>query len=194
VTRAPVTARPSPPPGTAIRPDRRPAHPLHSLNSPKRITAHDAVAHDGAGRVTWTYATNAEPNQTKTRTQTGVEFLAAFAQHILPPRMVRIRFRGLWSTAHRRTKLDRVRAWLLDHPQTPPAVPPPSPPPAPTLLRANTTPTIDERRRCTACGRGTYKQLAGPCPRPSRHERRHLLNELRSHECAASPKEANTAV
>ena len=161
--------------------------------SPQRILAHDPAANGGAGSVTWTYVTNAEPDRVHTRTQTGVEFLAAFAMHILPPRMVRIRFRGLWCTAHRRTKLDCARAWLLAN-QTPP--PDPTPPPGPsTVTPAAATPApADELRRCPICGIGTFQRLTGPCPRPSRQERRRLLAEIRHQERAVSPMEGHVPV
>lgn len=156
--------------------------------SPRRIIAHDPAANVGAGSVTWTYATNAEPDRPQTRVATGIDFLAAFAQHILPPRLVRIRFRGLWCTAHRRTKLDRARAWLLAQvPQAPPD-PPTTPPPPPA---ADQPPAPDPRRRCTTCGLGSYQRLPGPCPRPSRHERRLRLTTLRAQERAAAPAEGH---
>lgn len=148
--------------------------------SPKRIIAHDPAANDGAGRVTWTYRTNAEPDVMRQCFQTGAEFLAGFAQHILPPRLVRIRFRGLWSTAHRRTKLHRARLWLYEQRG---GLPPPLPPPPP--------PPIDPRRRCQACGQGTYQRVHGPCPRPTRAQRRILLAELRLQERTGPPTEVH---
>jgi hypothetical protein len=57
--------------------------------SPRRITAHGPAANAGAGSVTWTYATNAEPDRTQIRVATGIDFLAAFAPHILQSRLVR---------------------------------------------------------------------------------------------------------
>ena len=156
--------------------------------SPRRIVAHDPAANAGAGSVTWTYATNAEPDQIRTRVVTGTAFLAAFAQHILPPRLVRIRFRGLWCTAHRRTKLDRARAWLLAQPVSAPPDPPDPPPPTPAPEQP---PEPDPRRRCSTCGLGSYQRLPGPCPRPSRQERRHLLMEIRTQERAATPVEGH---
>jgi hypothetical protein len=152
--------------------------------SPKRITAHDPTANDGAGRVTWTYCTNAKPDVERTCIQTGAEFLAAFAQHILPPRLVRIRFRGLWSTAHRRTKLDSARRWLIQQQGGAPPQPPPPPQPAPP---------IDPRRQCQACGHGTYQRIPGPCPRPTRAQRRSLLAELRRQERTGPPAEVHAS-
>ncbi len=38
-----------------------------ALSSPRRITAHDPAANAGAGSVTWTYATNADPDRTQIR-------------------------------------------------------------------------------------------------------------------------------
>lgn len=154
--------------------------------SPKRITAHDPTANDGAGRVTWTYRTNAEPDIERTCIQTGPEFLSTFAQHILPPRLVRIRFRGLWSTAHRRTKLHRARDWLIQ--QQGAASPQAPPPPEPT-----DPPPIDPRRRCQACGTGSYHRIPGPCPRPTRTQRRILLAELRRQERIGPPAEVHAS-
>ena len=154
--------------------------------SPKRIIAHDPAANDGAGRVTWTYRTNAEPDVPREVIQTGTEFLASFVQHILPPRLVRIRFRGIWSTAHRRTKLHRARAWLVE--QQGGAQPPSPPPPAPA-----TPPPIDPRRRCHACGQGSYQRIPGPCPRPTRAQRRILLAELRRQERTGPPAEVHAS-
>lgn len=158
--------------------------------SPQRIIAHDPAANDGAGSVTWTYVTNAEPGRVHTRVQTGVEFLAAFAQHILPPRMVRIRFRGLWCTAHRRSKLDCARAWLLAN-QPPPPEPSSSPGPSTPTPATDAPAPVDAQRRCPICGIGTFQRLPGPCPRPSRQERRRLLTEIRHQERAVSPVEGH---
>lgn len=154
--------------------------------SPKRVIAHDPAANDGAGRVTWTYRTNAEPDVPRQVIQTGAEFLAGFAQHVLPPRLVRIRFRGIWSTAHRRTKLHRARLWLVE--QQGGAPPPSPPPPAPA-----TPPPIDPRRRCHACGQGSYQPIPGPCPRPTRAQRRLILTELRRQERTGPPAEVHAS-
>jgi len=156
--------------------------------SPRRITAHDPAANAGAGSVTWTYATNADPDRTQIRVATGIDFLAAFAQHILPPRLVRIRFRGLWCTAHRRTKLDCARAWLLA--QQPQASPEPAtPPPSPSATEL--PPEPDPRRRCSTCGLGSYQRLPGTCPRPNRRERGQLLTAIRAQERTAAAVEGH---
>jgi hypothetical protein len=148
--------------------------------SPKRILAHDPNANNGAGSVTWTWKTNKEPNKINTKTQTGPEFLALFAQHILPPRLVRIRFRGLWATAHRKTKLNKARTWLSENRPTPPTPPPPEP---------ETPETPNEKITCTVCGKGTYQRTVGPCPRPPYGQRRRILDRLRHHERTPKPQD-----
>jgi hypothetical protein len=142
--------------------------------SPKRILAHDPQA----GTVTYTWTTNAEPDAARQDTLPAVEFLARFAQHILPPRFQRIRFRGLWSTAHRATKLRVVQQALAIN-RAPP--PPPSPPPEP------------RRDLCTTCGLGHYHRLPGPCPRPTSAERRRIMALIRNARRTATPVEATTA-
>jgi hypothetical protein len=97
-------------------------------------------------------------------------FIERFARHILPPGFVRIRFRGLWATAHRATKLDVVRRALE---QARPNVtslekPPDATPPAPT---------VNERFRCTVCDVGTYHRLPGG-NRPNRAERHRRLRVM----------------
>lgn len=157
---------------------------------PERIQTHDPAANGGAGQVTWTWASNADPKRQQTRTQTGVDFLATFARHILPPRLVRIRFRGLWCTAHRATKLEQARAWLLLHRPAPPP-PPPQPPPDPSLALTTDASAkgVTEKDRCPVCGVGTYRRIPGPCPRPNRAERRRILDQIRDDERAQAPHE-----
>jgi len=85
-----------------------------------------------AGLVTYTWATNAAPDVTCTATIPATEFLRRFARHILPPGFHRIRFRGLWCTAHRATKLHVVQRWFAMHrPLPPPPAPPAAPPERP---------------------------------------------------------------
>ena len=142
--------------------------------SPKRILAHDPQA----GTVTYTWTTNAKPNTVQQATLPAVEFLARFAQHILPPRFQRIRFRGLWSTAHRATKLQVVQQALAIN-RAP--LPPPSPPPEP------------RRDLCATCGLGHYHRMLGPCTRPSQSERRRIIALIRNARRTATPVEATTA-
>jgi hypothetical protein len=150
--------------------------------SPKRILAHDPKANQGAGSVTWTWKSNQDPDTIHTRTQTGVDFLATFAQHILPPRLVRIRFRGLWSTAHRRAKLNPAHAWLSQHrPSSATQAPPSTQTPKPSPLQ-----------RCPTCGQGTlHPHLSGYCPRPRRAVRRRILADLRRQERTSTPPQEN---
>lgn len=142
--------------------------------SPKRILAHDR----DAGTVTYTWTTNNEPDRPQQDTIPAVEFLRRFAQHILPPRFQRIRFRGLWSTAHRETKLRTVQRHL--HALPAPTTDPPSPPPP------------DPRTACPHCGRGHYHRRPGPCPRPSPRDRRTTLTRLRQELRTQAPHEATT--
>lgn len=80
--------------------------------SPQRVTAYDPAT----GLVTYTWATNAAPDVTCTATIPAIDFLTRFAQHILPPGFQRIRFRGLWCTAHRATKLRVAQRVVRDPP------------------------------------------------------------------------------
>jgi hypothetical protein len=129
--------------------------------SPSRVTYDRAT-----GTVALSWRSNAEPDRPQQTVLPAVEFLRRFAQHILPPRFQRIRFRGLWSTAHRATKHVVAQAALALRP--PPTEPDPPPPPEP------------RRDRCTACGRGHYQRIPGPCPRPPRHERQRILADIRN--------------
>jgi hypothetical protein len=141
--------------------------------TPQRILAHDPVA----GTVTYGWSTNAEPNKPQQTTIPATEFLRRFAQHILPPHFQRIRFRGLWSTAHRATKLNVARQALCGMtPPSPPSTPPPPPPP-------------HERNRCPICGNGHYHRIPGPCPRPTRTERGKILKRLRKTGNSQTPTE-----
>ena len=146
--------------------------------SPRRVLAHDPQA----GTVTYTWTTNAEPDRPQQATIPAVEFLRRFAQHILPPRFQRIRFRGLWATAHRATTLHRIQRHLNALP--PPGQPsvPPTPPPPP-----------DPRSACPCCGRGRYQRLPGPCPRPPARERRRTLQAIRLERRTQAPPETITA-
>jgi hypothetical protein len=138
--------------------------------SPKRVIAYDAAA----GTVTYTWRTNAEPDREQRRTLPAIDFLRRFAQHILPPRFHRIRFRGLWSTAHRKTKLWAVQVALGAAPRAATA-------PQDHAPRADTL--------CRMCNQGHYVRLPGPCPRPRRRDRLRYLWELRHAQRVAIPQE-----
>lgn len=121
------------------------------------------------GKVTLNWRANAAPDLPRQTEMTATEFLLRFAQHILPPRFHRIRFRGLWCTAHRATKLDLARRLLglqggvaigAAVAASPPFQPPQGDP-------------------CTRCGLGHYQRLPGPVQRPRSRERRRLLAEIR---------------
>jgi hypothetical protein len=144
--------------------------------SPSRVTAYDPAT----AQVTYTWATNAAPDVTRTATIPAVDFLARFAQHILPPGFQRIRFRGLWCTAHRATKLRVVQTWFSTHRPVPPPLPPEPPPP----------PTTDDPCRCTSCGLGRWRLVPGTWQRPPTAERRRLLDQQRHLRRTQTPVEA----
>lgn len=143
--------------------------------SPKRILAHDPQA----GTVTYTWRTNAQPDRAQQTTVSAVDFLARFAQHILPPRFMRIRFRGLWATAHRKTGLRRAQAALG---ALLPPVPTLDAPPASSDHHDGATP-------CAHCAHGHYRRIPGTGERPPRTRRRALLQALRQ-DLRQTPGEA----
>jgi len=142
--------------------------------SPKRVT-YDPVART----ATLTWSSNAEPDRTQTTTMSAVDFINRFAQHILPPRFHRIRFRGLWSTAHRATKLDVARAFLGARQ---------APDPTPPDIRPE-----PRRDCCAACAIGHYQRVPGFSARPPRQERRRLLTMIRGGALHPTHAEATTA-
>jgi hypothetical protein len=130
--------------------------------SPGRIRAYDgtAVTFEGKG---------------ETFTLPAPEFIRRFAQHVLPPGFVRIRFSGLWATRHHGAKLDTARAWLAAHGRRrPPATT--DAPPDPTLAASAPMPrpTPVPGERCPHCNQGTYRRQPGG-HRPRRAERQRLL-------------------
>lgn len=129
--------------------------------SPQRITAYDRQA----GTVTIGWTDHDTKRTDRSLALPVADFIQRFARHILPPGFVRIRFRGLWSTAHRATKLDIVRQALAVRQQTTAA------PTAPANSIA-----IDFSR-CAVCGVGTYRRMPGG-NRPSRAERHRRLRTL----------------
>lgn len=146
--------------------------------SHRRVTAYDPAT----GLVTYTWATNAAPDVTCTVTIPAIDFLTRFAQHILPPGFQRIRFRGLWCTAHRATKLRVAQQWFATHrPATPPASSPPEPP---------ERPLADDPCRCSTCGLGRWRLVPGTWQRPTTAERRRLLEQLRQDRRTQTPVEA----
>jgi hypothetical protein len=146
--------------------------------SPQRILAHDRAA----ATVTYTWKTNKEPDRPQQATLPAVQFLRRFAQHILPPRFQRIRFRGLWATAHREAKLRTVQRHFqkaLTKWQAPCDAPP--------------RPSPDPRTACPCCGMGHYHRRPGPCPRPSARDRRRTLVRLREELRTQVPQGTTTA-
>jgi len=147
--------------------------------SPARVTAYDPAT----GLVTYTWATNAAPDVICTATIPAVAFLHRFAQHILPPGFQRIRFRGLWCTAHRATKLHVAQQWFATH--RPQMLPPPAPPTVPSER-----PLADDPCRCTTCGLGRWRLVPGTWQRPTTAERRRLLEQQRRDRRTQTPVEA----
>lgn len=143
--------------------------------SPHRVTAYDPAT----DLVTYTWATNAAPDVTCTATITASAFLARFGQHIMPPGFQRIRFRGLWSTAHRATKLRVAQHWFATHrPTMAPAAAPPAPP---------ERPRASDPCRCTTCGLGRWQFVPGTWQRPTTAERERLLAQLRHERRTQTP-------
>lgn len=128
------------------------------------------VAYDREkGQVTLRWRANAAPDVPRETVMTASAFLLRFAQHILPPRFHRIRFRGLWCTAHRATKLELARRLLGQQAGAASGdaviTGPPLQPPKGDL--------------CTTCGLGHYQRVPGPVQRPRSRERQRLLAEIR---------------
>jgi hypothetical protein len=138
--------------------------------APQRIRAWD----QDAGTVTVEWTANDDTRSTNTLTLPVAEFILRFAQHILPPHFRRIRFRGLWSTRHRRAKLDHVRSILQ---QLRPQVLTQQHAPAIAKASASASPSTPDPRRCEICGLGTYRRLPGGA-RPHRAERHRRLRAL----------------
>jgi hypothetical protein len=145
---------------------------------PRRVTAYDPTS----GLVAYTWATNAAPDVTCTATIPAADFLVRFAQHILPPGFQRIRFRGLWCTAHRTTKLLVVQAWFAANRTTAPT------PSRPAELSRPIQ--ADDPCRCTNCGLGRWRLVPGTWQRPAAAERRRLLEQLRQLRRTQAPVEA----
>jgi hypothetical protein len=138
--------------------------------SPGRIRSYDgqSVTFDGKGQPF---------------TLPAADFVRRFAQHVLPPGFVRIRFCGLWATRHRGAKLEAARAWLAarGRRRTPAATTPLSPAaPLPCIgvgvlaappPRPSGAPPGDP---CPRCGQGVYRRCPGG-HRPRRAERQRLL-------------------
>ncbi len=146
--------------------------------SHRRVTAYDPAT----GLVTYTWATNAAPDVTCTATIPAIDFLTRFAQHILPPGFQRIRFRGLWCTAHRATKLRVAQQWFATHRTAAPSAS--TPPERPER------PLADDPCRCTTCGLGRWRLVPGTWQRPTTAERRRLLEQLRQVRRTQTPVEA----
>jgi hypothetical protein len=138
-----------------------------SAISPKRIHNFDR----DAGTVTYTWSTNAQPDITRTATINAVDFLLRFAQHLLPPGIQRIRYRGLWHPSQRTTTLQAARHALQASPPTTESQPPPLTTPTPANITGD---------QCPQCGIGHYQRLPGPHQRPSRHARRTRLAAIRA--------------
>lgn len=129
--------------------------------SPGRIHAYDgaSVTFDGKGQR-FTVPTDT--------------FIQRFAQHVLPPGFVRIRFSGLWATRHRGAKLSAARNWLAANGRR---RPPPEAVPTGTVsarCSASRPPQPPPGDPCQLCGLGVYRRQPGG-HRPRRVERQRLL-------------------
>jgi hypothetical protein len=98
------------------------------------------------GQVTFSWKNYAQENRWQETTLPAVEFLARFLQHVLPPRLVRIRYYGLLAHCCRKKNLARCRELLAEAPVADPS--PAEPPPAPPAAEPDSAP------RCPACGVG----------------------------------------
>jgi hypothetical protein len=141
--------------------------------SPSRVTAYDAEK----DQVTFHWKDYAHKGRQESLTLSSAEFLQRFAQHIPPPGFVRIRFRGLWSTAHRKTKLAVVQAYFRARGGSGLTAAPPTP---------NPDPTATDHRRCPACGIGCYQRIPGDYRLP-RKDRRKRIRELIAGRRTATP-------
>jgi hypothetical protein len=141
--------------------------------SPSRITAYDAEK----DQVTFHWKDYAHRGRQESLTLSSAEFLQRFAQHSPPPRFVRIRFRGLWSTAHRKTKLAVVQENFKARGGSITATAPQAPPP---------DPAIPDHHRCSACGIGRYRRIPGDY-RIARKDRRRLIRELIARRRTTTP-------
>ena len=149
--------------------------------SPGRIHAYDGttVTFDGKGeRFT-------VPTDT---------FIQRFAQHVLPPGFVRIRFCGLWATRHRGAKLAAARDWLAAHGRR--QLVPETSATGPTMATRSTQVLATRPLQatpgdpCPHCGHGVYQRQPGG-HRPRRAERQRLLRLMLAHR-TTTPGSATT--
>ena len=121
-------------------------------------------------------------------------FIQRFAQHVLPPGFVRIRFCGLWATRHRGAKLAAARDWLAAHgrrrlvPETSATGPTMTTRSTPVL--ATRPPQATPGDPCPHCGHGVYRRQPGG-HRPRRAERQRLLRLMLEHR-TTTPGTATT--
>jgi hypothetical protein len=128
-----------------------------------------------AGTVTITWTANDDARTTSTLTLPIADFILRFAQHILPPQFRRIRFRGLWSTRHRQTKLARVRSILQQ--LRPQVLAPTDGVASADGTTSASPPARPDPRACPVCGIGSYRRIPGGA-RPHRAERHRRLRAL----------------
>jgi hypothetical protein len=138
--------------------------------APQRILSWDREA----GTVTIAWTANDDARTTNTLTLPVADFIRRFAQHILPPQFRRIRFRGLWSTRHRTTKLDSVRGILM---QLRPQVLAVATESTTADGASSASPPRPDPRQCPICGIGVYRRIPGGV-RPPRGERHRRLRGL----------------
>jgi hypothetical protein len=130
-----------------------------------RYTHRVAISNDrlvslANGRVTFRWKNYARGQQWQTMTLEAVEFLRRFAEHITPPRFVRMRYYGTWANAERTARLEQCRRLLAAAGQ-PTQAANESPPESPDIVDRS-----DEPPRCPHCGVG-YLWPVVEWPRPT---------------------------
>lgn len=109
------------------------------------------------------------------------EFVRRFANHVLPPGFVRIRFSGLWATRHHGAKLDAARAWLAARGRQRTSANAELQV-ASAVTAAQGTARLQNLRPppgdpCPLCHQGTYRRQPGG-HRPRRAERQRILRQM----------------
>lgn len=107
------------------------------------ISNHRILEIDQQNRVTFSYKDYADGGKRKTMTVEGSEFIRRFAQHILPPKFVRIRHYGILGNNKRRQRIAAILA-QMDLP------PHPEPVKLPTEVKILTQ-TGQNPNRCPKC-------------------------------------------
>lgn len=133
-----------------------PAHVLAYLaNYTHRIAISNSriLAFDGQS-VSFRWRDSAHDNQQKVMVLAATEFLRRFLLHVIPARLVRIRYYGFMGNRVRSANIIRARSLIGEHP----LVSPPS--------------SISVEPRCPLCGEGTMQTIGriDPSARPIHYE------------------------